>query len=362
MTRLWLRWLPAVVVPAVIAAGALAGSFQASAADNLPAKTPEQVLAMVGADTVRALSGTLEQTSELGLPQLPAGAPSSSADMASALDLLAAPHTARIYLDGPANARVQVMDQLAERDVIRHGNEVWTYSSKDNSVTHETLPAAGLKGKTAAATPQLQTPDQLAQRMLAALDASTTVTVGQDTSVAGRPAYALVLTPRSADTLVGSVSIAVDSQTGLPLSVAVQARGQEKPAFRLVFTDLVLQAPSADLFAFTPPPGAHITQRTRPQQADERPPGEPRAPGGNSGSATPAHTVSGQGWDTVIALPATAMPADLTASPLLGHAAQAVDGGRLISTSLVNVLLTNDGRIFAGSVPLARLQSAAAER
>lgn len=362
MTRLWLRWLPAVAVPAVIAAGALAGPFQASAADNLPPKSPEQVLAMVGADTVKALSGTLEQTSELGLPQLPAGVSSSSAGTASALDLLAAPHTARVYLDGPANARVQVMDRLAERDVIRHGNDVWTYSSKDNSATHETLPAAGADGKAAPATPQLLTPDQLAQRMLAAIDSSTAVTVGQDTSVAGRPAYALVLTPRSAGTLVGSVSIAVDSQTGLPLSVAVQARGQDMPAFRVAFTDLVLQAPSADLFTFTPPPGAHITQRALPQQADQLPPGEPGTPGGNGGSAAPPHTVSGTGWDTVIGLPAIAVPTDLTASPLLAQAAQVVDGGRLLSTSLVNVLLTNDGRVFAGSVPLARLQAAAAGR
>ncbi len=362
MTRLWLRWLPAVVVPAVIAAGALAGSFQASAADNLPTKTPEQVLAMVGADTVKAFSGTLEQTSELGLPQLPAGVPSSSAGTASALDLLAAPHSARVYFDGPANVRVQVMDQLAERDVIRHGNDVWTYSSKDNAATHETLPAAGADGKTAPATPQLQTPDLLAQRMLAALDSSTAVTVGQDTSVAGRPAYALVLTPRNADTLVGSVSIAVDSQTGMPLSVAVQARSQETPAFRLAFTDLLLQSPSADLFTFTPPAGAHITQRALPQHSGQLPHAEHAMPGGNSGSATPPRTVSGTGWDTVIGLPATAVPADLTASPLLAQAARAVDGGRLLSTSLVNVLLTNDGRVFAGSVPLARLQAAAAGR
>ncbi|MCY0903755.1 LolA family protein [Arthrobacter sp. H14-L1] len=362
MTRLWLRWLPAAAVPVVIAAGALGGSFQASAAEGLSTKTPEQVLAMVGMNTVKALSGTVEQTSDLGLPQLPPGVPSSSAGMASALDLLAAPHTARVYLDGTANARVQVMDQLAERDVIRHGNDVWTYNSKDNSATHETLPTARADGNNAPATTQLQTPDQLAQRMLAALDSSTAVTVGQDTSVAGRAAYELLLTPRSADSLVGSVSIAVDSQTGLTLSVAVQARGQETPAFRLAFTDLSLHAPSADLFTFTPPPGAHVTQRALPQQADRPLQGEPGRTGGNSGSAAAPHTVSGTGWDTVIGLPATAVPADLTASPLLAQAARAVDGGRLLSTSLVNVLLTNDGRVFAGSVPLARLQAAAAGR
>ena len=71
MTRKWLRWMPAVAVPAVIAAGVLAGSLPASAGDPLPAKTPEQVLLMIAQHREKSLSGTLEQTSELGLPELP---------------------------------------------------------------------------------------------------------------------------------------------------------------------------------------------------------------------------------------------------------------------------------------------------
>ena len=47
---------------------------------------------------------------------------------------------------------------------------------------------------------------------------------------------------------------------------------------------------------------------------------------------------------------------------LLEQAAVAVPGGRLVSTSLLNVLILDDGRILAGSVPLARLQAAATPR
>jgi hypothetical protein len=47
------------------------------------------------------------------------------------------------------------------------------------------------------------------------------------------------------------------------------------------------------------------------------------------------------------------------AGALLEQAAVAVPGGKLLSTALVNVLILDDGRIFAGSVPLERLQSAA---
>jgi hypothetical protein len=50
----------------------------------------------------------------------------------------------------------------------------------------------------------------------------------------------------------------------------------------------------------------------------------------------------------------------LSRNPLLSQAAVAVPGGRLLSTTLFNVLLTDDGRIFAGMVPPERLQAASA--
>ncbi|HSU70966.1 MAG TPA: hypothetical protein VLI70_05870 [Micrococcaceae bacterium] len=376
MTRPWLRWLPAAVVPAVIAAGALVTAFQAGAAVELPAKTPEQVLAMVAAHQVHDLSGTLEQTSDLGLPQLPSSGSSSHSSSANSstaniLDLLTSPHTARIYLDGPANVRVQVMDTLAERDFVRHGKDLWLYSSKDNSATHVALPdraatdgtkAPGTRKPETRTPGMMQTPEELARHLLAKVGPSTDITVGRDAMVAGRSAYDLVLTPRASDTLIGSVSLAVDSATGLPLSVEVLARGQDQPAFRLAFTDLNLDTPQASLFSFTPPPGATVKEQTLPAKVPAAGAQQQAKPGA-SGSDThkAGHPqVNGTGWDAVAELPSSALPPSLLSSPLLAQATRSVDGGRLLSTALVNVLITNDGRIFAGSVPLERLQSAAA--
>ncbi len=138
-----LRWLPAVTVPAVIAAGVLAGSLPASAGDPLPAKSPEQVLALIAQHRDTPFSGTLDQTSSLGLPELPQAGPGASNGDTAWLELLTGPHTARIYRDGPDNARIQVLDRLAERDVVRHGDELWFYNSKDNTAAHAVLPAGG---------------------------------------------------------------------------------------------------------------------------------------------------------------------------------------------------------------------------
>ncbi|MEZ2390001.1 outer membrane lipoprotein carrier protein LolA [bacterium RCC_150] len=367
MTRSSMRWLPAALVPVAIAGAALVGSYQAGAVTALPQKSAADIIAMVARSDVRALSGTLSQTSDLGLPQLPSAGPfpstgSTSQGAAAAIELLGTSHTARVYLDGPSKARFQVMDTLAERDVVRNGNELWLYSSKENTATHLTLPPEPGTGthapaKHATNTPGATTPEALAQRFLAAVDPSTEVTVGEATTLAGRTAYELVLKPRSAGTLVDSVSIAVDSVTGLPLGIDVQARGQTAPAFSLAFSAVNLSAPDASLFNFTPPPGAAVQQKAIPQM-----PAMPSKEQAGKHPTVTGPTVTGSGWDAVASFPAGTLPADVRATPALTQVTQAVPGGRALTTSLVTVLMLDDGRVFAGMVPLDRLQAAAAHQ
>ena len=59
--------------------------------------------------------------------------------------------------------------------------------------------------------------------------------------------------------------------------------------------------------------------------------------------------------DAVVVVPAgqQEIPAELM------QLSTAVDGGQLLSTALVNVLITDDGRILAGSVTVERLQAVA---
>lgn len=359
--RLWLRWLPAAIVPAVIAVGVFAVPLQAGAAVDLPDKTPEQVLALVGESKVSALSGTIEQSSQLGLPDLSGLGAAGGEGAASALELLSGSHTARIFVDGPTKARVQVLDRLAERDLVRNGSDVWLYTSDDNSATHVALPESPDTTAVPEHSGDVPTPAEVADKLLGAIDPSTTVSVGTDGTVAGRTVYELVLTPRAADTLVGAVSIAVDSETGLPLSVSVDARGQEEAAFQVAFTEISLATPDAALFDFTPPAGATVTEQALPQRPDKS-----DAPKSDAPDSDPPvdgkllePTVLGSGWSTIVELPAGLAPAEMLESPLLGQIATETSGGRVLQSALITVLLTDDGRVLAGSVPLESLQAAA---
>lgn len=370
MNRAWLRWVPAVAVPAVIAAGVLVGSIPARAGDPLPPKSPAEVLTLLGGHSTRSFSGTLEQSANLGLPELPAVGPTSgpvsAGGAASIIELLTGEHTARIYMDGPTKIRVQVIDRLAERDAIRRDGDAWFYNSKDNSAAHLALPAVASDlplpspGSLPSPVPVVPTPEDLAGKFLAAVDSSTEVTVGPDVQVAGRSAYSLVLAPRTQGTLVEKAVIAVDGQTGMPLRVSVMARGQAAPAFQVGFTSLTLAAPDDSVFTFVAPPGATVKELAVPPL-----PAKPGSEAPRQQQPEPKPSVTGKGWETVIGFPAApngqgaALTQSLLKDPLLSQAAVVVPGGRLLSTALVNVLLTDDGRIFVGMVPAERLQAAA---
>lgn len=386
LDRAWLRWVPAAAAPAVIAAGVLVGSIPARAGDALPDKTPAEVIALLVEHKTHTFSGTIEQSSELGLPDLPAtgptSGPASAGGTASIMEFLTGEHTARVFMDGKAKARIQVVDRLAERDIIRRDNDVWFYSSKDNSTAHLTLPdnARDLPledpvrpDASRDGMPVPKTPQELAGKFLAAADTSTAVSVGPDVQVAGRPAYNLVLEPRTGGTLVGRISIAVDGGNGMPLSVEVTARGAEEPAFRSGFTSLSLDAPEDARFNFVPPPGSTVEElqpRHHTQWPDEEsgfhgdPGTQPTADELKARIQEKAETyLTGTGWETIAELPAESGAAStintaLAQNPLLAQAAAVVPGGRLLSTTLFNVLLTDDGRVFAGMVPADRLQAA----
>lgn len=354
----WRQWTPAVVAAGAVGAAALVAPFTANAAVDLPDKTAAEVLALIQEKDVDAFSGTVEQAANLGLPDLaelatPGGSATNDDDDApspasAAMELLTGSHTAQVFVNGPDQARLQVLDQLEERNVILNGADLWYYNSDENEAIHATLEDHEKPDGTTHA------PNDIAAHFLEKIDPSTEVAVGSDRLVAGRAVYDLILTPRSTDSLVGTVTIAVDGETGLPLGVTVAATGNSDPAFSSTFTEISYEEPAADLFTFTPPEGATVTEIEPGEHKGDH----PRNHTGNHTDKAAAEkpTVVGEGWDAVVVIPA----AQQELPPELAQLSTPVDGGELLSTTLVNVLITDDGRVLAGSVTVERLQAVAA--
>lgn len=361
------RWLVPLVAALVFIGGGSAVAAIATAGRHAPAPPPvDRLLADVAQARVGGLSGTIVQDSNLGLPQLPgAGGDAGSSNLQS---LVSGSHTLRVWFAGPKHIRLSLLGHLGESDVIRSGQDLWVWSSTSRTAVHRVL--GGQTGQATKEAPQQQmplknlTPQGAARTLLQKVGSTTSVTTGPNTTVAGRPAWQLVVTPRSHTTLVGSIHLAVDTATHLPLRVQVFARGASTPAFDVGYTSFDPTTPSMSVFGFNPPAGTKVTQKSGPLlggmlgqgplgQTTQRP-----ATGGQ------APKVVGSGWDTVVI--AQAPKGGLQkAGGQLGTLLQTLPkvsgswgSGRLLQGTLFSVLLTDSGQVVAGAVPPDQLYAA----
>jgi len=365
-----LRWVvPAVAVAVVVGGGAAVGTFAASAEPSLPPRTAQQLLVDLQTARLDGLSGTVVQSADLGLPNLPnlAGGGSGSADIAS---LLTSTNTLRVWYSGPDKTRVALMGTLGETDLIRNGKDAWLWSSKENKAVHRTISDADTRPP-ALPNDLPTTPQEAADRALAAVDPSTEVTVGRSATIAGRDAYELVLAPRDKASLVGQVRIAIDAAEHVPLRLEIYPKGSDQTAFQIAFTQVDFARPDDAQFRFNPPPGATVEESTKIEGADKA--GKPGAGDWHEGEKAAKDagiTTVGTGWTTVVFAKGDEATKDGTredqkaAADVLGlltPVSGAWGSGHLLSGRLFSVLLTDSGNIYAGLVSPEKLYEVAQE-
>lgn len=403
-------WAVPAAVAVAVAAAVVAPPLLASAGEDLPEIGAEELLARVAAAEPQALSGTVVYTARLGLPDLPM----TEATGADPLMLLGGSSTMRVWSDGDERSRVALLGATSEYSVVHDGLETWTYSSADDEAVHYVLDDADAaraeamaeqaRARQAEMADQLPTPQDAARQVLEHADEYANVSVDAPTTVAGRGAYQLVVTPRDDATLVGRIVVAVDADTASPLRVQVwSTQDPQLPAIELGFTDVTFAAPADAVLTFTPPAGTTV----REQVVDL--PDDLDAMAAEGAGAAPAHgtepelpegvSVTGAGWSTVVTLtdvdvaalvagdpaavaegtervigsaeaqdlvgefmgPDGEHPAtmDLDTEALYQQLTTEVPEGRLLSSALLSVLVTNDGRVLVGAVPADTLRGMA---
>ncbi|MEO3801457.1 DUF2092 domain-containing protein [Nonomuraea sp. B1E8] len=379
----YVRWGVPVAVAAVIGAAIGAGPVIAAVSGDpvLPERSAQQLLADAAAANSRAggvppMSGTVQQTASLGLPALPQAADTSP------LSLLSGSHEVKVWYGAHDKMRLAIPTQLNETNLILNGKQGWYWDSSTNTATRLTVKeGAGREHRTPMPQPSDLTPQQVAERLLADAEKYTDIRVINTAEVAGRPAYQLVLAPKAEGSLVQEVRIALDGETYVPLQVQVYAKGSAEPAFQVGFTQVTFTPPAPENFAFTPPAGAKVEEKTLGEQSGER--AEKRAE--KAEDVKDRVKVVGDGWASVAVLPfdqkelaATAertpengerFGGDADPGALLDSvlkSATPVSGpwgsGKLIKTKLVTALLTDDGRLLVGPVTPEEITKAAGIR
>ena len=381
-----LRWtVPAVTAVALVGGGPAIGGMRAIADVGLPDRTAAQLLVDVQKARLDGLSGTVVQKSDLGLPDLPSAGASGGTGSADLTSLISGTHTMRVWFAGPDKARMALLGTLGESDVIRNGSDVWVWASQDKTAKHYVVPAHDAAGKSTTTPGQsaMPTPTDLptspqdaAEKALAAITPSTEVTTSGTATVAGRPAYELVLKPKEATSLVAQVRVAIDGTEHVPLRVQVFAKKVADPVFEVGFSDdgtLAFARPDAAQFTFNPPPGTTVTEGNTATG--------PKTTAGSKTTAPQPNTadmpkVVGKGWGTVLV---AKMPApDASTGGSAGAAADkniaqllklvtllpTVSGswgsGHLMAGTAFSALLTDDGRIVVGAVTPEGLYAALA--
>lgn len=392
------KFAPAALVAALLTAGAIAIPLQASAV-NLPEVTADELVAMMDVD-VTGFSGTVQKTTDLGLPAMEmssAMSPEMVEEMAEkmpegfedfipqlveqnsitdAIAFLAGTDTVRVYAS-EEGFRAQILDPMSQRDVIITPTELWSYNAKTQTVLTRDISTEVNRNDVEAALAQasidLSDPRAVADFVLAEAGTDTTITVGDDHRIAGRTAYRLVVQPESAVSLLSSIQVSIDSENGMPLGVRVFSTELATPAIEVAFTSISFDVPDASLFAFTPPPGTTVELLELPASLEQA------IVEGEAGTLTeddararvealkdeyaPGSTATtiGERWETIATVDQLpdSLPLDVLELEIFQDLLTSVNGGQVFSTPLFNVLITDSGAVFAGAVTIEHLLAVA---
>jgi hypothetical protein len=109
-------------------------------------------------------------------------------------------------------------------------------------------------------------------RMLAELTPTSELTQGAPVRYAGREAYVMTLRPKDeGSTLVDHGRALIDSETFLPLELALYAQGKPDPVFSWRVSSLDVGNVPAERFDFQTPPGARVIPFEEGQEESRKP-------------------------------------------------------------------------------------------
>ncbi|MFC7257701.1 LolA family protein [Streptomyces lutosisoli] len=373
--------VPVAVVGVAAATIGLVPALADSGDPDLPKITAQQLIEKIAKSDVQQLSGTVKISTDLGLPSLGGlesgllsgaakGDGGSSADPQSKLlELASGTHTLRVAADGQDKTKISLLDSAAEYSLIHNGSDVWAYDSKSNEVYHSTAPKSeDTKEKAPKDVPA--TPKDLTDEALKSVDDTTSVTVDGTAQVAGRDAYKLLIKPKQSGSTIGAITVAVDAKTGLPLKFTLTPASGGAAVVDAGFTKVDFAKPAASTFDFTPPKGAKVTEGDSGEKASESAPkaGEDFTKGGLDG--LDGLKTLGKGWNSIAefdtggqGVPSGSSSGNSDVSGFLDSLGDHVTGkfgsGTVYSTRLVNALITDDGKVYAGAVTKDALVKAA---
>ena len=167
----------------------------------------------------------------------------------------------RLWLANDGRGRLELQSDAGDTQIVWDRDALTVYDSSSNSEYRVTLPTRVESRRAGESQPPPT--DEIAS-WLAKLGANATLSGAQPEVVGGQSAYTVTVSPKDDSGLLGAAQLAWDAARGIPLQMAIYARGDSSPVLELTVTDVSYGTLSADEVAVLPPAGAKVIELGNP--------------------------------------------------------------------------------------------------
>src|SRR5436190_1885347 len=248
---LLLGTLAAAIAAATVVAVAATGGAGASPAGEPLAQAVDDALA---APPPQGIDARVTFTNNL-LP--------SSSLLGNVTSALISGASGRLWLTNDGRGRIELQSDAGDTQVLWDSSKLTVYDSSSNAAYEVALPASASQGSGTHAAPTL---DEISNA-IAQLEQHANVTDAVPGIVANQGAYTVSVSPKENGGLFGDAELAWAASNGVPLRVAVTAKGDSTPVLELKVTDISFGSVDPADVSITPPAGAKIVELTPPSSS-----------------------------------------------------------------------------------------------
>jgi outer membrane lipoprotein-sorting protein len=248
-TRQLLATLALIVV--VIAGGtAIALAAAGSGPVPKPARLAAAIRTALGAKPVQGISADISFTNNL----------IDTSEIQGTDPLLTGGHGHLWASNG--RIRIELYGDNGDPEIVVNHGSWWVYDPMLNTLYEGKLHVNGSSAHSSRshALPTLAQIQTYLNRAATHLRISGAI----PTDVGGQPTYTVRVSPKVGGGLIGQVQLAWDALKGVPLRLAVYARGSGKPVLELAASNVSYGSISSSDFALRPPSGAHVVKIATP--------------------------------------------------------------------------------------------------
>jgi hypothetical protein len=172
----------------------------------------------------------------------------------------------RVWISASGQLRLELQSEGGATQILYHNGTLTIYQASSDTLYECALP----QGKGESSQPQSSQPQSGSdwqppsvakiQEAITRLMGHVDLSGAMPTDVAGRPAYAVRISPKSDGGLIGGAELAWDAGHGVPLKLAVYAKGDASPVLALTATEVSYGPVPSSAFSLALPAGVKRTK------------------------------------------------------------------------------------------------------